>query len=151
MPLSFPAVLAGNARDGFTIDLDKAIFDDFTYETCEIKLIVNHEREIDSALNTITRFAKTHGMSVKPVEGRLIEYLKRKVPEHYQALQRAANNQKTTNRGPDKLAEINVEADRDSSPDGERRSTHPRSASNVVLFNPNEQFHRLTDRPPFGS
>ncbi len=75
------------SKNGFNIDLDTAIFDDFTYETCEIECEVGNAAEIDAALEKIVAFATAHGLSVKPVEGRLIEYLRRKHPTHYHALQ----------------------------------------------------------------
>lgn len=74
-------------KNGFNIDLDTAIFDDFTYETCEIEREVENAAEIDATLEQIVTFARAHGLSVKPVEGRLIEYLRRKHPAHYHALQ----------------------------------------------------------------
>lgn len=74
------------SKQGFIIDLDKAIFEDFTYETCEIELIVESDSEIDSALKKIELFAEQHGITVTPVEGRLIEYIRKKNPEHYQML-----------------------------------------------------------------
>ncbi len=73
-------------KDGFTIDLDKAIFDDFTYETCEVELEVQNATQIEDALEKIITFTQSHGLQVKPVEGRLIEYLRRKHPKHYLAL-----------------------------------------------------------------
>jgi adenylate cyclase class IV len=73
-------------KDGFVIDLDQAIFDDFTYETCEIETLVRDQSGIEKALQRIIAFAESHGLSVKPVEGRLIEYLRRHHPDHYAIL-----------------------------------------------------------------
>lgn len=76
-------------KEGFTIDLDKAIFDDFTYETCEIETLVSNLQGIDEALERIITFAASHGLTVKPVEGRLIEYLRRWHPDHYNLLKQS--------------------------------------------------------------
>ncbi|MEB3701720.1 CYTH domain-containing protein [Candidatus Bealeia paramacronuclearis] len=76
-------------KDGFIIDIDKAIFEDFIYETCEIELVVASESEIEHAIKEIEDFAKRHGIKVTHVEGRLIEYIRRKNPRHYEKLKKA--------------------------------------------------------------
>lgn len=73
-------------KDHFIIDIDKAFFDDFTYETCEIELTVQRESDIDNAAKRIEEFALQHDIKISHVEGRLIEYIKRKNPAHYQKL-----------------------------------------------------------------
>ena len=73
-------------KEGFIIDFDTAIFEDFIYQTCEIELIVDNENEIESAIKKIELFAKKHDIAIAHVEGRLIEYIRRKNPEHYQKL-----------------------------------------------------------------
>jgi len=73
-------------KDSFIIDLDKAVFPDFVYETCEIELEVAYEHEIDEGIQKIITFATEHAIQIKHVEGRLIEYIRRKNPEHYQKL-----------------------------------------------------------------
>lgn len=70
----------------FTIDVDKAIFDDFIYETCEIELIALEEKDIDTTIKKIEDFALSHGIKISQVEGRLIEYIRRKNPSHYMRL-----------------------------------------------------------------
>jgi adenylate cyclase class IV len=74
------------SKEGFVIDLDIAFFDDFTYETCEIEIAVQDSTEVDEAIKKIEAFAQKHGIEVTHVEGRLIEYIKRKNPEHYKKL-----------------------------------------------------------------
>jgi len=87
MPLyTFKNIRKTYTKNGFTIDLDTAYFDDFTYEMCEIELEVDNTANVDTALKKIVAFAQEHGLTVKPVEGRLIEYLRRKHPDHYHAL-----------------------------------------------------------------
>lgn len=76
-------------KDKFIIDLDKAIFEDFTYETCEIELVVPSEKDIEKGTEEIIEFAAKHQIKVEKVEGRLIEYIRRKNPEHYQKLMQA--------------------------------------------------------------
>lgn len=75
-------------KDGVIIDLDKAIFDDFTYETCEIEISVQQPQDVLAAFEKLIHFASWHGLEVRPVEGRLIEYLRRKKPDHYNALKK---------------------------------------------------------------
>lgn len=75
------------SKGEFIIDIDKAIFKDFIYETCEIEMVVKSESEINNAITKIESFAAHHGIQIGHVEGRLIEYLRRKNPIHYQKLQ----------------------------------------------------------------
>ena len=77
-------------KDDFVIDIDKAIFDDFIYETCEIELVVDSEEDISDATQRIENFAMEHGIKIGNVEGRLIEYIRRKNPLHYQKLLHAS-------------------------------------------------------------
>jgi predicted adenylyl cyclase CyaB len=67
----------------FVIDLDKM---DFGYKIGEIELMVADESEMENALNRILDFAKEKSLVVAPVRGKVIEYLKRKNPGHYQEL-----------------------------------------------------------------
>lgn len=75
-------------KDSFIIDLDQAIFPDFVYETCEIELEVASEQEIEMSTQKIINFAQDYGIQVGHVEGRLIEYIRRKNPDHYEKLLR---------------------------------------------------------------
>lgn len=76
-------------RGPFIIDLDMVDFQDFTYNLGEIELIVNDRSEIDGAIEKIMAFAKEQNLTIAPVRGKVIEYLKRVRPNHYQALVRA--------------------------------------------------------------
>ena len=73
----------------FIIDLDVVDFQDFTYELGEIELMVNEKTEIEKAIEKIMAFAKTQNLTIAPVRGKIMEYLKRARPGHYQALVRA--------------------------------------------------------------
>lgn len=72
----------------FRLDLDKAIFDDFEYEICEIETLVSDQSEIDHAIKKVTEFARSYGLTIKTVEGKLIELLRRKYPDHYRLLKK---------------------------------------------------------------
>lgn len=73
-------------KEPFIIDLDIVDFQDFIYNIDEIELMVNDTSEIEDAIAKIMNFAKEHGLTIAPVRGKVIEYLKRAKPNHYQAL-----------------------------------------------------------------
>lgn len=70
----------------FIIDLDVVDFQDFIYNIGEIELMVKEKSEIEDAVNRITVFAKEQQLTIAPVRGKVIEYLKRARPDHYQSL-----------------------------------------------------------------
>jgi adenylate cyclase class IV len=76
-------------KEPFIIDLDIVDFQDFTYNIGEIELMVNEKLEIESAIERIMDFAKAQNLTIAPVRGKVIEYLKRTKPNHYQALVKA--------------------------------------------------------------
>lgn len=73
-------------KDQFIIDLDVVDFQDFTYAIGEIELMVNKKSEIEEAINKIMFFASENNLKIAPVRGKVIEYLKKVKPEHYQTL-----------------------------------------------------------------
>jgi predicted adenylyl cyclase CyaB len=73
-------------KDGFAIDLDAA---DFGYEIAEIELMVESKEGVPGAVQKIVSFAESHGLKVSPVNGKLVEYLKRFRKEHLEALEAA--------------------------------------------------------------
>ncbi len=76
-------------KEPFIIDLDIVDFQDFTYNIGEIELMVNEKSEIENAIEKIIVFAKSQNLTIAPVRGKVIEYLKRIKPIHYQALVQA--------------------------------------------------------------
>lgn len=70
----------------FIIDLDFVEYADFNYSIGEIELMVNGKDEINLAVAEIEKFATEHGLMIGPVRGKVIEYVKKKRPEHYQIL-----------------------------------------------------------------
>lgn len=70
-------------KDGFNIDIDVI---DFGYELAEIELLVEDEVGMPEAKRRILAFAEAHGLEDKDVNGKVLEYLKRFSPKHYQAL-----------------------------------------------------------------
>ena len=73
-------------KESFIIDLDVVDFQDFTYNIGEIELMVNEKSEIGSAIEKIMDFTKSQNLTIAPVRGKVIEYLKRAKPNHYQVL-----------------------------------------------------------------
>ena len=51
--------------------------------------MVNDKSEVESAIEKIMDFAKSQNLTIAPVRGKVIEYLKRTKPNHYQALVQA--------------------------------------------------------------
>lgn len=70
-------------KEGFHIDLDVC---DFGYDLAEIELMLEHENQRQDALKRIEDFADRMGLDQTPVRGKIIEYLFRFAPEHYQTL-----------------------------------------------------------------
>ncbi len=73
-------------KGNFTIDIDLANFHDFTYGIAEIELVVSDKHEVESAVEKITHFAKAHNLTLKPVTGKIIEFLRQRRQPHYQKL-----------------------------------------------------------------
>ena len=73
-------------KEQFIIDLDIVNFQDFIYNIGEIEMMVNEKSEIEKAIEKIMYFAKSQNLTIAPVRGKVIEYLKRTKPNHYQAL-----------------------------------------------------------------
>ena len=73
-------------NEPFIIDLDIVDFEDFIYNIGEIELMVNNKSEIEGAIEKIMTFAKEQNLTIAPVRGKVIEYLKRTKPKQYQAL-----------------------------------------------------------------
>jgi thiamine-triphosphatase len=69
--------------DGFTIDIDDM---DFGFSLCEIEKIAESESEIEKITAEIMEFAKSLGLEIKPVPGKVVEYLWRNNRAHYDAL-----------------------------------------------------------------
>jgi adenylate cyclase class IV len=76
-------------KAGFGIDLDIADFGDWQYEVAEIELMVEKKEDMKEAEEKIFAFAKKHELELGHVAGKLVEFLKRKMPERYKALLQA--------------------------------------------------------------
>jgi len=75
----------------FGLDVDIADFGDFTYELAEIELMAESKEDVPEAEAKILEFAKSHGLSTGEIRGKILEYLARKNPEHFDALKKAWN------------------------------------------------------------
>lgn len=67
----------------FIIDIDSM---DFGYELAEIECMVNTQAEVDSAMRAITAFVVDRGLEITQVYGKVLVYLQRFYPEHFQKL-----------------------------------------------------------------
>lgn len=67
----------------FIIDLDMI---DFGYSIGEIELMVNDKSQMHEASDKIIAFAKENGLELTAVRGKVVEYLRRYNPKHYQFL-----------------------------------------------------------------
>jgi thiamine-triphosphatase len=76
-------------KEGFTIVIDTVAYADadWTYETCEIELLVDAPDKIAEAGDRINAFAAANGLDLtRRPNGKIVEYLERERPEHYKAL-----------------------------------------------------------------
>ena len=78
-----------NAYEDKYLDLDVVDSQDFTYNIGEIELMVNDKSEIENAIEKIMVFTKEQNLAIAPVRGKVIEYLRKMKPKHYQALVQA--------------------------------------------------------------
>jgi adenylate cyclase class IV len=70
----------------FIIDLDHVEFDRFEYSIGEVEFMVEEKDQMDEAIQRILAFAKQYQLTIAPVRGKVIEFLKRYNKKHYQAL-----------------------------------------------------------------
>lgn len=75
-------------KGSFGIDLDEATYADtsFIYTVAEIEREVLQQAEMIQAGEDILQFARDHQLTIEPVRGKILEYLKRIRPDHYRAL-----------------------------------------------------------------
>ena len=70
----------------FRIDLDITNFD---YEIAEIEIMVEDQESRQAAEEQIREFAISKGLEIKPIHGKVLEYINRNNPIHYKALEDA--------------------------------------------------------------
>lgn len=74
----------------FMIDLNLAYYDDFIYRLAEVEITVDSEDEVTEAKASIDSFVKRLGLDLqRPIKAKLLEYLCKKNPTHYEALLRS--------------------------------------------------------------
>src|SRR3989338_1979634 len=86
---TFTRVRRKYRKESFIIDLDFVDFGDFIYTIGEIELMIKDQDDMKAALDKIMDFARKHDLKITHVRGKLMEYLKRKRPEHHKALIKA--------------------------------------------------------------
>lgn len=70
----------------FNIDLSDTEAEGFKYAVSEIEIMIEDKKDAEKASAEIFEFAKSLGLEIEDVRGKVIEYLKQKRPDHYQAL-----------------------------------------------------------------
>jgi adenylate cyclase class IV len=75
-------------KDDFTIVLDEVVYPGFSfvYRVCEIELVVTSAEEMPRASDRILAFANEQGLSSEYVRGKVLEFLRREIPLHFDAL-----------------------------------------------------------------
>jgi len=74
-------------KDSFIIDIDEITSDQYSYSLAEIELMVEENSDIDDAIKKIIDFAKSKGLQIGIyTRGKVVEYIKQKRPEHFNAL-----------------------------------------------------------------
>lgn len=73
-------------KEPFVIDIDVM---NFGYEIAEIELLVEREEQMNEAIQKILTFAQSINLQTAPVRGKVVEYIRREIPEHFVALQKA--------------------------------------------------------------
>lgn len=79
------------SKDGFGIDLDIGNLtpgkkEQDLYQIAEIELMVESIDEKPAAVEQILHFANQHGLETKHIRGKLLEYIRRYRPKHFQVL-----------------------------------------------------------------
>jgi|SRR3989344_3674379 len=70
----------------FHLDFDEM---DFGFSTFEVEIMVENEKDMPAAEKKIMDFAREHGIASAPGAGKVIVFLERTNPAHYQALLKA--------------------------------------------------------------
>eukprot|EP00190_Bangiopsis_sp_CCMP1999_P000272 CAMPEP_0198730944 /NCGR_PEP_ID=MMETSP1475-20131203/27177_1 /TAXON_ID= ORGANISM="Unidentified sp., Strain CCMP1999" /NCGR_SAMPLE_ID=MMETSP1475 /ASSEMBLY_ACC=CAM_ASM_001111 /LENGTH=176 /DNA_ID=CAMNT_0044493837 /DNA_START=69 /DNA_END=599 /DNA_ORIENTATION=+ len=70
----------------FRVDLDEM---DFGYTVGEIELLVESAVDVSAAEDAIYRFCTEHDIDMSPPNGKVLEFIRRSRPQHYQALEEA--------------------------------------------------------------
>ena len=70
-------------KGDFHLDFDEM---DFGFGTFEAELMVGNESEVSNAEKRILEFAEIHGISGEHARGKVIEYIFRRNPKHYETL-----------------------------------------------------------------
>ncbi|MEI7741454.1 MAG: CYTH domain-containing protein [bacterium] len=88
-------------KQGFTIVIDHVSYagSAWTFDACEIELLVSRDDEMPEASRRIAEFAAAHGLKTEYLHGKVLEFLYRERPEHFAALVKAGVVLKPENRG----------------------------------------------------
>jgi len=75
--------------DEFTIDLDQVDFGDFSCRVGEVELKIERTEDMAQAQSRIVNVANRFGFQMGNTLGKVVQYIKARRPEHFQALVRA--------------------------------------------------------------
>ncbi len=75
-------------KQEFTIVIDRVTYADisFVYNTCEVELMVADASQMKEASERIKAFVRAHDIEVRYENGKVVVYLERHRPDHYEAL-----------------------------------------------------------------
>jgi predicted adenylyl cyclase CyaB len=79
-------------KEGFTIDLDHATFENFSFDRCEIETLVKKPKDVDQATKTLIAFAHRHNITPLPMDhhaSKLATLIKMVNPHHFALLEKA--------------------------------------------------------------
>lgn len=75
-------------KNEFSIDIDHVDYKLFTYDICEVEIMVERPEQIQDALQKIHSFIAKHKITIQPIDGKLVYLIKRINPEHFNLLQK---------------------------------------------------------------
>ena len=77
--------------DEFTLaDMDIVKYeDDSTYTLAEIECMVENQSDVPAAVERIHALAQTHGCTIEPIRGKVVQYLMNHKRDHFDALVKA--------------------------------------------------------------
>lgn len=76
-------------KEGFVLDFDCIDYGQFTYDLCEVEIIVPTKQDLETATKKLNTFFATHNIKIEEVLGGLIYLIKKTNQEHYQLLQKS--------------------------------------------------------------
>jgi len=74
----------------FLLDMDLVAYDEgSTYTLAEIEAMVENQSDVAGAIERIHALAQTHGCTIEPIRGKVVQYLMNHKRDHFEALVKA--------------------------------------------------------------